>query len=99
MFLPAICDLIERRIRAHVVQGIAVADIGDVARQVSRVAERLVGPMQQVAGTRSVTFDLSLNAIGLARDQVDRTRGRWTELRGVVVVVQREVLGVVPQRG
>ena len=42
-------DLIERRIGAHVLQWIGVADFGDVAGKVGGIAERLVGAVQQVA--------------------------------------------------
>jgi len=35
----------------------------------------------------------------LTRDQVDRARRRWSEGGAEGIVVEREVLGVVPQRG
>ena len=91
-------DLIERRVRADVLQRVAVADLGDVAGDMGCVAERLVGAVQKIA--RAVeNVERGGDAVGLARDQVDGAGRRGTELRRIIVVVQGEMLGVVPHRG
>ena len=90
-------DLVDGRVGAGVEQRIGIADHREIARAFACVAERLMGRMQQVA--RTVDHILhGREAVGLARDQVDGARRGGAELRGEVVVAQRIMLRIVPQR-
>src|SRR5262249_60959112 len=53
--------------------------------------------VKQVAGSAE-DVERGREAVGLPRDQVEGPRRRRPELRRIVVVVQREMLGIIPQR-
>ena len=99
--LPRHRDLIERGIGADIPQRIAIADLSHVVEGLQRITERFVGWEFQRRGIAGIDEDVlgGSEAVGLARDQVDGAGRRGAELRGVVIVVQREMLGVIPQGG
>ena len=69
------------------------------ARVRALIEQRLGIADQRAVGDVAAGSAVRHRAVGVAADQVDRARRRGPELRVVRVVVEREVLRQVPQRG